>query len=116
MKKVIYSAMFFAPVLAFAQSANLSGLSNLVTQVGGIIAKIIPIMFAIAIVYFFWGVIEFLRSAGDEKKRADGKSHMIYGVIAIAVMVSLYGLIAWLQLNLGINPGGSVTLPIVPGL
>ena len=116
MKKAIYFAMSFAPVLALAQGANLSGISNLVTQFGGIIAKIIPVMFAIAVIYFFWGVIQFLSGAGDEKKHAAGKAHMIYGVIAIAVMVSLYGLIAWLQVNLGINAGGSVILPVVPGL
>lgn len=116
MKKFIYAAVSFVPVLAFAQGANLSGLSQLVTQIGGIIAKIIPLMFAIAIVYFFWGLIQFLRGAGDPKMHDQGKMHMIYGIIAIAVMISVYGLVAWLQTNLGVSSVTSLPLPTVPGL
>lgn len=116
MKRFIYTASAFLPTLAFAQQrADLSGISNLVSQIGGIIAKIIPLMFALAIVYFFWGVIQYIRSAGDPKKADEGKSIMIYGIIGIAVMASLYGLIAWLQGTLGVNPTGTVTLPQIPG-
>lgn len=118
MKKVLYALMSFGPVAALAQGTqgNLNGVSNLVTQIGGIIAKIIPIMFALAIIYFFWGLIQFIRSAGDPKKASEGKSIMIYGVIAIAVMVSIYGLVNWLTGNLGITQTNTVTLPTVPGL
>ncbi|MBA3732831.1 hypothetical protein H0W91_00455 [Patescibacteria group bacterium] len=115
MKKVIYAVMAFSPAFAFAQG-NLSGLSQLVTAIGQIIAKIIPIMFALAIIFFFWGVIQFLRGAGDPKAQEQGKSHMIYGVIAIAVMVSVYGLVIWLQNALGISTVTAVPLPTVPGL
>ena len=109
--------MAFSPVLALAQTpANLGNLSNLVTQIGGIIAKIIPVMFALAIIYFFWGLIKFIRSAGDPAEASKGKSIMIYGVIAIAVMVSIYGLVAWLQGTLGVSSTTTIPLPTVPGL
>ena len=115
MKKIVYAALAFAPVLAFAQ-ANLNGISNLVTQAGQIVAKVIPIMFAIAIIYFFWGLIQFIRGAGDPKARAEGRGIMIYGVIAIAVMISIYGLVFWLQNTLGVGNQTSLPLPTVPGL
>jgi hypothetical protein len=38
---------------------------------------------------------------------------MIYGIIAIAVMVSVYGLVAWLQGTLGISAYQNVPLPTV---
>lgn len=117
MKRIIYTAMSFSPMLALAQTnPNLSGISSLVGQIGGIIAKIIPVMFALAIVYFFWGVIQYIRSAGDPKAADAGKSIMIYGLIGIAVMASLYGLIAWLQGTLGVSGAGTVVLPTVPGI
>ncbi len=106
MKKIVYGVLAFAPMIALAAATgdqSLSGVSTLVTSIGAIIAKIIPLMFALAIVYFFWGLIEFIRSAGDPKKAAEGKSIMIYGVIAIAVMVSIYGLVNWLAGTLGIT-------------
>lgn len=116
MKKFIYAVLAFSPALAFAQTQpNLSGISSLVTQIGSILAKIIPLMFALAIIYFFWGLVTFIRSAGDPKKAEEGKSIMIYGVIAIAVMISIYGLVSWLQGTLGVSSTGTVTLPTIPG-
>ena len=112
MKKFIYTVLAFAPALAFAQ--NLSGLSQLVTEIGQIVSKIIPLMFALAIIYFFWGLIQFLRGAGDPKLHDQGKMHMIYGIIALAVMISVYGLILWLQTNLGVSSVTSLPLPTVP--
>lgn len=116
MKKFVYVIMSFAPALALAQGADLGGISTLVTQFGGIVAKVIPIMFALAIIYFFWGLIQFIRAAGDPKKAAEGKSIMIYGIIAIAVMVSVYGLVTWLQDTLGLSNTATIVLPTVPGL
>jgi hypothetical protein len=116
MKKVIYAVMSFVPVLALAQTANLSGISTLVDQFGSIIAKVIPILFALAIIYFFWGVIKYIRSAGDPKAASEGKSIMIWGVIAIAVMLSIYGLVNWLQSSFGINNQQTAPVPCVSGL
>jgi hypothetical protein len=64
-------------------------------------------------IYFFWGVAKYILSAGDPKSAAEGKSIMIYGIIAIAVMASVYGLVNFLQTTLGIS-GGTVTLPPLP--
>ena len=114
MKKVIFTLVSFAPALALAQTTDLSGLSTFVRNIGNVVNVIIPVIFAIAIVYFFWGLVQFLRSAGDPKTHADGKAHMIYAVIAIAVMVSIYGLVAWLQSTFGITSTAAPILPIIP--
>lgn len=116
MKKIIYAVLSFAPVMAFAQTADISGLQQLVTSIGRLMSSIIPIIFALAIIYFFWGMVQFLMGAGDEKKLAAGKAHMIYGVIAIAVMLSIYGLTAWLRTNLGVNSNNPIDVPIVNNL
>ncbi len=113
MKKFIYGAMSFLPTLAFAAIGNTVGLLN---DIAGLIGKVIPIMFALAIIYFFWGLVKFIQGAGDPKKTAEGRGIMIYGVIAIAVMASIYGLIGWLQTTLGVSGTGTVVLPTVPGI
>lgn len=116
MMKFIYGALAFVPVLAFAQGTpNLGNIDSLVVAVGGIVGKIIPIMFALAIIYFFWGLIEFIRSAGDPKKASEGKSIMIYGVIAIAVMLSVYGLVKFLQNSFGVTDNATINVPGVTG-
>ncbi len=117
MKKFVYTALSFAPALALAKAGgNLSGISSLVTQLGGIIKNIIPIMFALALIYFFWGLIKYIQAAGDPVAASKGKSIMIYGVIAIAVMLSIYGLVIWLQTNLGISSPQTLPVPTVPGI
>jgi len=118
MKKVIYSLLAFGPVLALADNGTgISYLTSWVTGFGTIVKLLIPIMFGLAIVYFFWGMIKFISAAGDAEKAKEGKSIMIYGVIAIAVMASLYGLIAWLTGIFGVGAGaGTIGGPTVTGL
>lgn len=116
MKKFIYTAMSFAPALAMAQTFDGQYFVDIVNVIGDIVALLIPIIFALAIVYFFWGLAKYVRSAGDPKAAAEGKSIMIWGLLAIAVMASLYGLINWLQGIFNVSGDGTVNLPEVPGL
>lgn len=117
MKKIVYAALSLSPMLAFAQEGNLGGLERLVQQFGDILNNlVIPILFALAIIYFFWGLVKYIQSAGDPKAASEGKSIMIYGIIALVVMASVYGLIAWVQTAFGISGGATPTLPKVPGL
>ncbi len=115
-KKIVYSSLAFAPVLAFAQGvtgiqSTATGIENLARSFTRVTDILIPAFFGLAVIYFFYGVAKYILSAGDPVAAGKGKSIMIYGVIAIAVMASLYGLIAWLQSILGIQNANSVTLP-----
>jgi len=58
-----------------------------------ILQPLIYLLFAVAIVYFLYGVLIYVRKGGDEDDRRAGREMMIYGIIAIAVMVSVYGLV-----------------------
>lgn len=116
MKKFIYGIVSFSPVLALAQSVNTTALDQIVAFFARTVRALIPIMFGLAIVYFFWGLIQYIKSAGDPVAAGKGKSIMIYGAIAIAVMLSIYGIAFWLQGLFGISNIGTVTPPSVGGL
>lgn len=106
--------MAFSPVFAFAQSTLQTGtLDSIVNFVGRTIKSVIPIVFGLAIIYFFWGLAKFVRSAGDPKAQAEGRGIMIYGVIAIAVMLSVYGLVYWLQGVFGLQNSPNLPIPTV---
>ncbi len=114
MKKFIYAAIAFAPIIASAQS--LGPITTLVQQAGNILKLLIPMAFALSILYFFYGIAKYVLAAGDEKKAKEGKSIMIYGVVAIAVMASLFGLVNWLQNVFGVANGSTtITPPTVTG-
>jgi len=55
---------------------------------------VIPLIFALAIALFLWGAVQFLiLHGGEEAKRTQGKQLMIWGIIALVVMVGIWGLV-----------------------
>ncbi len=54
---------------------------------------LIPLLFALATVFFLWGVMKFIR-ASDDTKREEGKKFIIAGLIGLFVMTSLWGIIS----------------------
>ena len=65
-------------------------------------------IFTIAVVVFFWGLVQYLVSVGEQKGK--GLQRMFYGIITLFVMVSIWGLIALLQNTF--LPGGGGKPPI----
>jgi hypothetical protein len=67
-------------------------------------SSIIPLIFTIAVVMFIWGVVQyFIINADEEAKRAQGKQFMIWGVIALAVMLSVWGLVGILGTTFNVS-------------
>lgn len=118
MKKIIGAGLTFAPFLAFAQAGvvSLSGIDQLVSSIGGIINALTPIVFALALLYFFLGLAQFILASGDPEKASEGKSRMIWGVIALFVMATVFGLISFIQAQFGLTATGTITAPSVTGL
>lgn len=62
-----------------------------------IINPLIPVLIGIGLIVFFWGIIQFVLNADSEEKRSTGKQHMIWGILGIFIMVSVWGIIYLLQ-------------------
>jgi len=112
MKKVIIAALAFAPVIASAQA--LGNIETLLRSVGRLIDVALPIVVALGLLAFFWGLVKFI-FGGDEAKD-EGKSLMIWGLVALFVMVSVWGLVRFIGNALSINQGETIVVPAVPGL
>ena len=81
------------------------GVKDLIRAVGGLINPIIAILVGVALLAFFWGLARFIfRVGGDEKAVDEGKRIMKWGLIALFVMVSVWGIVKFMQraLNLPI--------------
>jgi hypothetical protein len=62
---------------------------------------LIPAIFALTFLVIVWGVVKaWIISAGDEKEREKGKSLVIAGLIALVVMIGIWGILAILQSGL----------------
>ncbi len=53
-----------------------------------IITPIVELLALAAFIVFVWGVIQYIRDAADDTKRATGRRHMIWGIIGLAIMFS----------------------------
>lgn len=53
-----------------------------------ILFPLLSFMLALALLYFLWGAYEFVANAESDSGRDTGKTHMLYGIIGMVVMVS----------------------------
>ena len=67
---------------------------------------LIVLMFAAALVYFLYGVFEFILYNDQANERERGKSHMAWGIVGMFVMFAVFTLLKIIQTTLGadINP------------
>ncbi|OGZ06953.1 MAG: hypothetical protein A2942_01310 [Candidatus Lloydbacteria bacterium RIFCSPLOWO2_01_FULL_50_20] len=91
---------------------------NTLSIISYYVSLLVPLLLAVAIVLFFWGLVKFIANASDEAARESGKNLMIWGMIAIFVMVAFWSIIGYVQSSLGvsgnINTGSAPTVSIVP--
>ncbi len=71
---------------------------DLINALGGLINTSIAVVIALALLGFFWGLAKFIfRVGGDEKAVDDGKRIMKWGLVALFVMVSVWGIVRFFE-------------------
>lgn len=68
-------------------------LFGIINIVAGLINAATPVIVALALLYFFWGLATYILNAGDEEGKKKGRSIMIWGLLALFIMVSVWGII-----------------------
>ncbi len=91
-KRIIPLALVSMPFLAMAK-----GIKDIIADITDIIDVIIPLLITIAVLTLMWGIVQFITAAGDEEKRKKGREFIIYGIIGLFVMVSIWGLVGVLS-------------------
>jgi len=104
-------ALMVMPWLVGAQTPDPT--FNLITRIGFWVKALIPIVIGLALLAFFYGLVKFLFSNASADAKDDGKRIMIWGVVAMFVMVSIWGLVNFIQGTTGVTDG-SVNNVIVP--
>ncbi len=98
--QIILRSLFFflLPSAAFAASQ----LNTILQNVIRVFNMVIGILFVIATIVFLWGIILYIASPGDEKKKQSARQFITWGIIGLAAMASAWGIANMLMEYLGI--------------
>ncbi len=112
---------YTVPTIALAQgnqnscSGPIENVSALLNLVGCIIRDaLIPLLITLSVIVFIVGIIKYIAAADDSAKREDGRKFMLYGIIALFVMISIWGLVGVLQGTFGL--GNAIYIPQMQGI
>lgn len=84
-------------------------LGSWLCKISQIVAGVLPVLISLAVLYFVWGIISFV-IADEEEAKTKGRDRIIYGVIGLAVIIGMWGLVGLLNSTFGVGPS-SVTPP-----
>jgi hypothetical protein len=118
-RAIILFLVAFLPATINAQSQTngacgepISNISAVFHLVGCIIGNaLIPMLVSLSIIVFMIGIIKYIAGAGDATKREEGRTFMLYGIVALFVMVSIWGLVGIISGTFGLP-----NIPLIPQL
>jgi hypothetical protein len=115
---LISSISIFLPIVTFAQETvtnnaicsgtgigfNMHDLRTILNSFTCLLLNsVVPLLMALALVVFIYGVITYMINANDQTKREEGRRFMIWGIIALFVITSVWGLVKLLASTFGIG-------------
>jgi predicted permease len=83
------SARVSATMSKMPSNPNLNNapLNDFIAKVGAqLITPTITLLALIAFLVFVWGVVEYVRNAGEEEARKKGQLHILWGVVGLAII------------------------------
>lgn len=75
---------------------SVEGIDRIILILLSIVYSIIPILIGLAVLAFIWGLIKYIKNNSDQDKK-DAVGVMTFGIVALFVIVSVWGLVAVLQ-------------------
>ncbi|HYE23296.1 MAG TPA: pilin [Candidatus Paceibacterota bacterium] len=77
--------------------------SFLETVTREIIDPIITLMALGAFVVFVWGVVKFIKNADNDEKRGEGKQHMLWGLVGLAIIFGAFAILNFMKGLVGVE-------------
>jgi hypothetical protein len=102
MKKLIALLIAFSPAIAFAQVTDADSLAARLINLGNLV---VYVLISLAIVYVIFGVVKYFIAGGEDGKKV-GQDVIVRGVIGLAVIFSIWGLVALLINVVGLGKSG----------
>lgn len=108
MKKIFPIILFFIPLVSFAQAP--SSYKGLIELLIGFLPTLVLIIGMIILLYFVWRTATFILTAGGPDTREKAKRHFLWGILALFVTLTLYGIISFILNEFGFGDAQIPTL------
>lgn len=121
LRTLIITSIISVPLIVSAQGINatqglvtLGGLVNTFTNT--IVKSVAYLLAALAMVAFFYGIVQFIWGSREGKAdvMTNGKKFMLWGLVALFVMFSVWGIVRYFQNVFGVQ-GNTITIPSIQG-
>jgi hypothetical protein len=109
MKKFLFLSIFIIPTTIFAQDAVVKSFTTIGTLVDAFTSSVLQslgvLCMSAAVTAFFFGVVQYINGMrnGNGEKAKSGNLFMVWGLVALFVMFSIWGIIYFAQGLFGIQ-------------
>ncbi len=108
------SAQYTPGQVSNTTTVNGTAINQFIILIQNVTNALIPIAVTLAVLAFFWFLIMFIwKGSGDAAKRQEGLAGMGWSIVALFVMVSIWGLVGFIGSITGIGQGGKVPIPTI---
>jgi hypothetical protein len=83
----------FSPSIVLALSGTFKENVGYLLQM---IYQIIPILFGLSFIVFFWGLSKFILNAGNKTELEKGKSYIMWGILILFILISFRAIISFI--------------------
>lgn len=78
-------------------------MTNLLNKISDqIINPVILLLFVLALLYFIWGVTQYIIKADSDEQREQGRQHIIWGIVGMFIMFAVKGIIEIIKNTIGV--------------
>ncbi len=110
-KKIITAAIVALPSIALAQNVD-GGIAGTLDQIKGVLYFFLGIAMPLAIAFFFYGLIKYIKNADNKDLKKDGSKMMINAGIALFLMIGIWSVLAYAKSSI-LGSGSEGDLNIV---
>ena len=86
----------------------MNGIQGFIGALGELIRYSLTLVVGIALIVFFWGMAKYIFQSGNKDNHEEGRNLMVWGIITLFVMASVWGIVYFFQRSFGLVPPNDV--------
>lgn len=105
MKKLIAVVVAVTPAFAFAQTQPITDINSLAYRLTNLGNTFIQILIALAVIWIIYNVVRYIIKADSDDRKPIGQA-ILWGIVGLFVILSVWGLVRILKNTFGTNTNG----------